>query len=179
MAKVSTRVRKSKLSDRRDRKPARVRSTGQRDTDRHSRAIEIVLAAFAHDIRTPLTGILALSELLATSGLNERERRWVAAIKDAAAHLAELTNLTVEGARAGSGPTVHDTFHLPDFSAALAASLAARAEAKDLICETAIDPALPKHVRGDAVRLRTALENLMANAVKFTEHGRVGLKVEA
>jgi CheY-like chemotaxis protein len=177
MVKTGTQVQKSKHPSRRDREP--VRSAGKQGNKQDSRAVEIVLAAFAHDIRTPLTGILALSELLATSGLNERERRWVAAIKDAAAHLAELTNLIVEGARVGSGPTVHDTFHLPDFSTALAASLAARAEAKDLICETAIDAGLPKHVRGDAVRLRIALENLMANAVKFTEHGQVGLKVEA
>jgi two-component system, sensor histidine kinase len=179
MAKMSTQVRKSKRSDRRDRKPAPVRSAGKRDSERDSRAIEIVLAAFAHDIRTPLTGILALSELLATSGLDERERRWVAAIKDAAEHLAQLTTLVVEGARAGAGRMVHDTFHLLDFSAALAASLAARAEAKNLTCETAIATDLPEHVCGDAARLRTALENLTANAVKFTEHGRVGLKVEA
>jgi CheY-like chemotaxis protein/nitrogen-specific signal transduction histidine kinase len=179
MAKVSTRVRKSKLSDRRDRKPARVRSTGKRDSDRHSRAIEIVLAAFAHDIRTPLTGILALSELLATSGLDQHERRWVAAIKDAAEHIAALTTLIVEGARAGVAPmaATPDTFHLPNFSAALAASLRARAEAKNLACETAIAADLPEHVRGDATRLRIALENLMANAVKFTEQGQVGLKV--
>jgi two-component system, sensor histidine kinase len=179
MAEMSTRVRKSKRSDRGDGKTAPVRSAGKRDTKRDSRAIEIVLAAFAHDIRTPLTGILALSELLATSGLDERERRWVAAIKDAAEHLAQLTTLIVEGARVGIGRTAHDTFHLLDFSAALAASLAARAEAKNLTCETAIAADLPEHVRGDAARLRTALENLTANAVKFTEHGQVGLKVEA
>src|SRR5258708_6296816 len=41
------------------------------------RAIETALATFAHDIRTPLTGILAFSELLATSGLGERESRWI------------------------------------------------------------------------------------------------------
>jgi CheY-like chemotaxis protein len=179
MAEMSTRVRKSKRSDRGDGKTAPVRSAGKRDTMRDSRAIEIVLAAFAHDIRTPLTGILALSELLATSGLDERERRWVAAIKDAAEHLAQLTTLIVEGARVGIGRTAHDTFHLLDFSAALAASLAARAEAKNLTCETVIAADLPEHVRGDAARLRTALENLTANAVKFTEHGQVGLKVEA
>src|SRR3974377_1860159 len=51
--------------------------------DRRQRAIEAVLAAFAHDVRTPLTGIIAFSELLATSGIGEREQRWTAAIKDA------------------------------------------------------------------------------------------------
>ncbi|SRR5579871_780488 len=181
MTKSGTRVRKSRRPARRNHKPEAARSAARRGTDRDSRALESILAAFAHDFRTPLTGILALSELLATSGLGERERRWVAAIKDAAEHLAGLTTLIVEGARVGAGRTVlsNDIFRLPDFSAALAAALAARAEAKNLACKTEVAADLPEHVRGDAVRLRTALENLMANAVKFTEHGRVGLKIEA
>jgi two-component system, sensor histidine kinase len=149
--------------------------------DRATRAIESALAAFAHDIRTPLTGIMALGELLATSSLGEREQRWIAAIKDAASHLTELTTLVVEGARAGAGRAVlrDETFDLPHFAAALAASLAARAEAKNLASDNAIAADLPPHVAGDAAKLRTALENIIANAVKFTEHGKIGLSVAA
>jgi two-component system, sensor histidine kinase len=145
------------------------------------RAIETVLATFAHDIRTPLTGIVAFSELLATSGLGEREGRWVEAIKDSAAHLAELTTLAVEAARAGEGRLKlrRETFALPSFAARLAFSLAARAEAKGLACETSIDDNLPDGVVGDPALLRAAIENLMANAVKFTESGKVGLRIEA
>ena len=50
--------------------------------------VETALAAFAHEVRTPLTGILAISNLLATSELDERERRWVDTIKAGAEHLA-------------------------------------------------------------------------------------------
>ena len=64
------------------------------------RAIEAMLAELAHDIRTPLTGILALGELLATSELGERERGWAAAIKSTAEHLAMLTSLIIDAARA-------------------------------------------------------------------------------
>src|SRR5687768_9189046 len=64
------------------------------------RAIEMTLAELAHDIRTPLTGILALGELLATSELGPREREWAVAIKDTAEHLAMLTSLIVDAARA-------------------------------------------------------------------------------
>jgi two-component system, sensor histidine kinase len=195
MAKIETRSRKPQRIVRRGGKNA-ARGTApvgaakagaakigatKRGAERDSRAVEMVLAAFAHDIRTPLTGILALSELLATSGLGERERRWIAAIKEAAEHLAELTTLIVEGARAGTGrhPPRHEAFDLPRFAAVVAASLTARAEAKNLVCEADIAADLPEHVSGDAAQLRTALENLMANAVKFTERGKVGLKVEA
>jgi CheY-like chemotaxis protein len=145
------------------------------------RAIETVLASFAHDIRTPLTGILALSELLATSALGERETRWVEAIKDAAGHLTELTTLAVEAARAGAGRLElrRETFALPHFAARLALSLAARAEAKGLGCEISIQDDLPEHAAGDPALLRAAIENLVANAVKFTERGQVGLRIAA
>jgi signal transduction histidine kinase len=55
--------------------------------------VETALAAFAHEVRTPLTGILAISNLLATSDLDERERRWVDTIKAGAEHLASLATL--------------------------------------------------------------------------------------
>jgi two-component system, sensor histidine kinase len=145
-----------------------------------ARAFETALATFAHDIRTPLTGIVAFSELLATSGLGEREGRWVEAIKDLAAHLSELTTLAVEAARAGKGRLRlrREVFALPRFAARLAFSLTARAEAKGLACDTSIGE-LPDEAVGDPALLRAAIENLMANAVKFTEQGRVGLAVAA
>src|SRR5262245_58391979 len=64
-----------------------------------SNVVEAALAAFAHEVRTPLTGILAISDLLATSELGERERRWVDTIKAGAEHLASLANLFVDAAK--------------------------------------------------------------------------------
>src|SRR5258707_14373055 len=66
--------------------------------------VEAALAAFAHEVRTPLTGILAISNLLATSDLDERERRWVDTIKAGAEHLASLATLFVDAARSRGGP---------------------------------------------------------------------------
>src|SRR6202521_3908392 len=79
MAKITAGKRPSKRAVRKGRAPSsRVSKPGaSRGSDRNSRAIDTVFAAFDHDIRTPLTGILAFSELLATSGLRERARRWV------------------------------------------------------------------------------------------------------
>jgi two-component system, sensor histidine kinase len=64
--------------------------------------VEAALAAFAHEVRTPLTGILAISNLLATSDLDERERRWVDTIRAGAEHLASLATLFVDAARSGA-----------------------------------------------------------------------------
>src|SRR5262245_24410264 len=93
-----------------------------------------MLANLAHDIRTPLTGILAMSELLLASDLPDHERRWAAAMKDAAGHLARLTTLVIDAAKAGStGLILHvEPFVLRDFVNAIAQSLTARAEGKAL-----------------------------------------------
>ena len=142
---------------------------------------EASLVAYAHDIRTALTGILALSELLASSTIGERERRWASGIKGSAEHLSALTTLMIDAAKADGGTLKlrEDVFGTRELVAALANSLSARAETKDLVTEVAVAADLPEHLRGDVVRLRAALENLIDNAVKFTERGNVRLEVSA
>jgi CheY-like chemotaxis protein len=161
---------KTSTSARRRRKPSR---------PRRSKAVETALAALAHEIRTPLTGILALNELIATADLPDRERAWANAAKSAAEHLAHLTTLIVDGVRADvRGLTLRRApFRLRGFADAVATGLSARAEAAGLSAEIAIADDLPDIVLGDPVRLRAALENLIDNAVKFTERGRVGFAV--
>jgi CheY-like chemotaxis protein len=145
------------------------------------RAIEATLAGIAHDIRTPLTGILALAELLASSDLGERERQWANAVKSGAEHLAELTTLIVDGAKADvTGLTLRrEPFAPRRLSEAVGRALSARAETKGIKADIAIARDLPGLVAGDELRLRTALENLADNAVKFTDRGGVAFAVSA
>ncbi len=152
-------------------KPVRRRGAAARATD-------AALAAFAHDIRTALTGILALGELLASSNLGERERRWAAGVKGSAEHLAALTTLVIDAAKAGAGPLTlrAEVFRPRRLVEAVAESLTARAETKGLGAEVTIADDLPEMLVGDPVRLRAALENLIDNAVKFTERGVVRLE---
>ena len=141
--------------------------------------VEAALAAFAHEVRTPLTGILAISNLLATSDLDERERRWVDTIKAGAEHLASLATLFVDAARSnGPGLKVRqDFFDLRTLARNAGDSLTGRAAAKGLQSSVEISEELPTFAVGDPVRLRAALENLIDNAVKFTEQGGVALQV--
>jgi two-component system, sensor histidine kinase len=141
--------------------------------------VEVALAAFAHEVRTPLTGILAISDLLATSDLDERERRWVDTIKAGAEHLASLATLFVDAAKdaAGASGLRQDLFDLRALARSAGDSLAGRAAAKGLQSQVAISDQLPALVVGDPVRLRAALENLIDNAVKFTDAGGVALTV--
>jgi CheY-like chemotaxis protein len=141
--------------------------------------VEAALAAFAHEVRTPLTGILAISDLLATSDLDQRERRWVDTIKAGAEHLASLATLFVDAARGGNAAAMRqDVFDMRALARSAGDSLAGRAAAKALQWRVDISDKLPVLVVGDAVRLRAALENLIDNAVKFTEQGAVALSVD-
>ncbi len=163
--KSSTRPRRK-----RRRSPARARTKVPSPN-----AIEAALAGVAHDIRTPLTGILALAELLASSDLGKREREWAKAIKSGADHMAALTTLIVDAARVdAAGLTLrNEPFSPRELAEVVGEVLAARAGNKDVKVEVRIARDLPAMVAGDALRLRAALENLADNAVKFTSAGMV------
>ena len=159
------------------RKPDRVRGRPKRRTRERGTA----LAAYAHDVRTALTGILALSELLASSDFGERERQWALTIKSSAEHLVALSTSIIETAKveASTLTLAAAAFEPRRLIEDLAELLSARAQTKGLSSEVTIADDLPETLIGDAVRLRAALENLLDNAVKFTEHGVVRLDLRA
>jgi len=163
------------------RRKAPVRRLRRRKPQRTARALQVALAGLAHDIRTPLTGVLALADLLGASDLPQRERRWAAAIKETAEHLTRLTTSVVDATRAASQGLAlqNEPFSARELVQSVAAAMVARAESKGLRSKVTIARGLPDRVRGDAVRLRSALENLIDNAVKFTARGGIALKVTA
>jgi two-component system, sensor histidine kinase len=179
MARLSS--RKPKGSKKTAGKAVRRRTRRRAPARASTEAIEASLAAYAHDIRTALTGILALGELLASSNLGERERRWASGIKASAEHLSLLTTLVIDAAKADAGALAlkADALEPRRLIEALADSLSARAQTKGLAAEITAADDLPDLLVGDAVRLRAALENLIDNAVKFTERGTVRLRVGA
>jgi CheY-like chemotaxis protein len=174
---------RSKLARSKPKKKSTAKSARRRPPRRDpaTRTTEAALAAFAHDIRTSLTGILALGELLASSNLGERERRWAAGIKTSAEHLAALTTLAIDAAKADAGGLTlqQQAFRPRRLIEALSDTLAARAETKGLTAEVKVAADLPEMLVGDAARLRAAIENLIDNAVKFTERGAVRLEARA
>lgn len=186
---IRTRTRKARPVKKRGTKPlvrkiatrkAAVKKAGGRGAAKSASAVvEVALAAFAHEVRTPLTGILAVSDLLVTSDLDERERRWVETIRASADHLSALATLFVDAARSSKAglDLRQEFFDLRALARTAVDALAGRAAAKGLRSSGEISDKLPAFVTGDPVRLRAALENLIDNAVKFTDQGRVALKV--
>ena len=127
--------RKAKKRSRKPRRTAHKRAAAP-----SARAVEAALAGIAHDVRTPLTGIVALAELLAASDLRPREREWANAIKSGADHLAALTTLIVDAAKAeAAGLTLrHELFSPRRLAEAAGAALAARAETRGIKSDIAI-----------------------------------------
>ena len=163
------------------RKPRKRAGKSARTSAQAARAIEASLAGVAHDIRTPLTGVLALAELLAASDLGERERQWANAIKSGAEHLAALTTLIVDAAKADATGLVlrREPFSPRRLAENVSRALSARAESRGIKTDIAIARDLPSFVAGDEMRLRAALENLADNAVKFTGRGGVAFAASA
>ena len=162
-------------------RPAKARKAPKPQAPPSARAVEATLAGIAHDIRTPLTGIVALAELLASSNLGQREREWANAIKSGADHLAALSTLIVDAAKADiAGLTLHrEPFSPRVLAETVGEALTARAANKHVATKIDIAPDLPATVAGDALRLRAALENLADNAVKFTQEGAVSFNAAA
>lgn len=165
-----------KVPARKKRKRGAARRQGSK-----ARVIETVLAALAHDIRTPLTGILAQAELLAASDLGAREQGWALGVKSAAEHLAQLTTIVCDAVRADAvGLSLREEPFSPrQLARDIAASLSARAQTIGLAAKIQISENLPERAIGDSVRLRGSVENLIDNAVKFTARGTVTLSVTA
>ena len=142
---------------------------------------ETALASLAHDIRTPLTGILAFAELLSASDLGERERRWANGVKSAAEHLAQLTTIVCDAVRVDAVGLAlrNEPFSPRQLAETIGASLSARAGTNGLTSNITIARDLPDQVKGDHVRLRAMIENLVDNAVKFTARGGLRFAVSA
>ncbi|MFC4728081.1 hybrid sensor histidine kinase/response regulator [Coralloluteibacterium thermophilus] len=143
-----------------------------------SQAKSRFLATMGHEIRTPLTGVLGMSELLLGSGLPPREHGYAEAIHGAGTHLLRLVNDSLDLARieAGKLPLASEPFDLRAVVEEVAALLRPQAAHKGIALTCDIYASLAPTYLGDAHRLRQVLLNLGHNAVKFTEEGRVGIE---
>ncbi|WP_374604951.1 ATP-binding protein [Arenimonas sp.] len=147
----------------------------QQLAEQHSEAKTRFLAALGHEIRTPMTGVLGMAELLQGSALDPEQRARVDAIQGAGRHLLRLVNDTLDLARIEAGKLVLEDapFALRPLLAELAALLRPLAEAKGLAFHLHCDGDVPAGLRGDATRVRQILLNLASNAIKFCERGEL------
>jgi signal transduction histidine kinase/CheY-like chemotaxis protein len=149
----------------------------QQLAEQHSEAKSRFLATLGHEIRTPMTGVLGMAELLQGSALDATQRHQVDAIERAGRHLLRLVNDALDLARIEAGKLVleHAPFELAPLLQEVAGLLRPLAQAKALALSLQCDPGLPTALRGDGTRLRQILFNLGHNAIKFCDRGEVRL----
>jgi two-component system, sensor histidine kinase len=138
------------------------------------------LANIGHEIRTPMHGVLGMTEdLLSTHDLTPELEERLAVIQRSGHQMVSLINDLLDLTKIDAGklsltPTPTDVRQVVGDVAALFSPLAAR---KELDFRTTIDPAVPARISTDTLRLKQVLTNLVSNAVKFTQAGRVSLGV--
>jgi len=144
-------------------------------TDQLSELKGQFLTSLNHEIRTPLSGILGMSDLLLETSLSDEQKEYVGATRLCAENLLEILNVTLEFS-ALSANHLHleeAEFSMRETLAGLVSEFAFKAESKDVRLRHNFDRNLPSAVVGDAVRLRQLIWHLLGNAVKFTQRGEV------
>jgi two-component system sensor histidine kinase RpfC len=137
------------------------------------------LANMSHEFRTPLNGIVGMSELLATTKLNAEQRECSDVLQASARTLLALVEdvLDISAIEAGKLKRVDADFRLSDILRGIQLMLQPTAQKKGLVFQVDIAKEVPDFLHGDGNHLRQVLVNLVSNAVKFTEHGRVLVSV--
>ncbi len=149
--------------------------------DSANRAKSDFLANMSHELRTPLNGILGYAQILERSkNLVGREKKGVSIINQCASHLLTLINdiLDLSKIEARKMELHPSEFHLPSFLQGVAEICRIKAEQKGVEFAYELDGDLPLGIRADEKRLRQVLINLLGNAIKFTDEGKVKFLVK-
>ncbi|MCC8443763.1 response regulator [Xanthomonas cannabis] len=137
------------------------------------------LATLGHEVRTPMTGVLGMSELLLKTTLDTKQRSYTESIRRAGAHLLRLVNDALDLARIESGRLELDLqpFSVRQLVAEVEGLMAPLAQERGLRFSLEVGLLGDITASGDPTRIRQILLNLLNNAIKFTERGVVGLKL--
>jgi PAS domain S-box-containing protein len=160
---------------------ARDLETARKRAEEATHAKSEFLANVSHEIRTPMNAMIGMTELALTTRITREQREYLNAIQISADALLKLVNDLLDFSKIEARKLQLDrvTFNLRDALEDTMRVLAPHADQKGLELACHIHPNLPAEVVGDPLRLRQIVVNLVGNAIKFTEHGEVVLRVQA
>lgn len=138
------------------------------------------LAKMSHEIRTPINAVLGMNEMILRESGEEEIRRYAVDVQNSANALLGIINdiLDISKIESGKMEIIPEQYELDSLLNDLISMIYVKAKAKNLELEVEVDETLPNGLKGDDIRIRQVLVNLLNNAVKYTEKGRVSLHVK-
>ncbi len=145
-----------------------------------SKAKSNFLANMSHEIRTPMNAIIGFTELAQDTQLNSKQRDYLSKVQQASKSLLGIINdiLDFSKIEAGKVDIELNPFSLEELRHDIADQFTTQAQSKGIALSLEISPPSPNKVIGDVMRIRQVLNNLINNAIKFTQHGEINTKIE-
>ncbi|WP_010162388.1 PAS domain S-box protein [Sphingomonas sp. PAMC 26617] len=139
------------------------------------------LANMSHEIRTPMNGVLGFTELLGMTELSAEQRRHVDLIADSGRSMMRLLNDILDISKIDSGQMeiAHERVDLRHSLKSAARLMEPIAQSKGVAILIDVSDSIPQAMMGDRLRIRQIMLNLIGNAVKFTEHGKIAIRARS
>lgn len=137
------------------------------------------LATVSHEVRSPMNGVFGMADALSRTPLDEKQQRYLSVLRDACDTMLLLANQLLEKGKLDSGEAtlMPVDFDIAEFVASLVAEFAGRAEKHGLVLELDTKILTGSRIRFDKMRLTQVLGNLISNAIRYTDEGRVAVRV--
>ena len=178
---VSAQTRQLKSANTELAEKAEMYRQAQSEAEKASEAKTRFLAHMSHEIRTPMNGVLGMLALLKHTTLNPQQKDYVQAIGYSSEILLDILNDILDYSKIEAGFIENKPFNFSPSSLLeeLVSLMSGRAASKKLTLSLTVDSAVPDWLLGDGVKIRQILLNLIGNAIKFTDHGKVAVSLTA